>query len=112
MEENLVLKDGEKIERVYNLQVFDTHEYFANNILVHNCVMSFAMLLQARTQQSCELIPDVVKLKGSWTREEIEDAIEEGRIDRQTALEYKRTVGYYCEPDSSKEERSNRYARR
>lgn len=30
-------------ERVFNLQVADRHEYFANNILVHNCVMSVAL---------------------------------------------------------------------
>jgi hypothetical protein len=31
--------------RVYNLQVADSPEYFANNILVHNCMMSFLALL-------------------------------------------------------------------
>jgi hypothetical protein len=30
-------------EDVYNLQVEDCHEYFANNILVHNCMMSLAL---------------------------------------------------------------------
>jgi hypothetical protein len=29
--------------RVYNLQVSDKHEYFANNILVHNCIMAAAI---------------------------------------------------------------------
>mgnify|MGYP003434936344 FL=1 len=32
--------------RVYNLQVIDTPEYFANGILVHNCVISTAIALQ------------------------------------------------------------------
>lgn len=31
-------KHLENTERVYNLEVEDTHEYFANNILVHNCM--------------------------------------------------------------------------
>jgi len=30
-------------KRVYNLQVEGKHEYFANNILVHNCLMSLAL---------------------------------------------------------------------
>ena len=32
--------------RVYNLQVADKPEYFANGILVHNCVISTAIALQ------------------------------------------------------------------
>ena len=28
---------------VYNMQVWDTQEYFANNILVHNCVVANAL---------------------------------------------------------------------
>ena len=31
---------------VYNLQVAEKHEYFANNVLVHNCVMSLAIAWQ------------------------------------------------------------------
>lgn len=34
-----MIKLGQK-RRVYNLQVFDTHEYFANGVLVSNCVMA------------------------------------------------------------------------
>jgi hypothetical protein len=30
-------------KNVYNLQVADCPEYFANNILVHNCMMSLAL---------------------------------------------------------------------
>lgn len=30
-------------KKVYNLQVAETEEYFANNILVHNCVISLAL---------------------------------------------------------------------
>ena len=30
-------KDGKNVRIVYNLEVEDEHEYFANNILVHNC---------------------------------------------------------------------------
>lgn len=32
-----------KKRRVYNFQVSDTEEYFANNILVHNCVISICL---------------------------------------------------------------------
>jgi len=34
-----MIKLGQK-RRVYNLQVFDTHEYFANGVLVSNCIMA------------------------------------------------------------------------
>ena len=33
-------------ERVYNLQVAEVPEYFANNILVHNCIMALAITFQ------------------------------------------------------------------
>lgn len=36
-------KHTEQKERVYNLQVAECPEYFANNILVHNCVMALAL---------------------------------------------------------------------
>ena len=32
-------EDGEQSKRVYNIQVAETPEYFANNILVHNCMV-------------------------------------------------------------------------
>jgi len=34
-----ILELGQK-RKVYNLQVSDTHEYFANNVLVSNCIMA------------------------------------------------------------------------
>ena len=34
---------GEDIEMVYNLQISEKPEYFANNVLVHNCMMSLAL---------------------------------------------------------------------
>lgn len=37
---------GEETEMVYNLQVLWCHEYVANSILVHNCVMSTAIAYQ------------------------------------------------------------------
>jgi len=88
MEEKFVQKDGENIKRVYNLQVFDTPEYFANNILVHNCVISLAIALQARSQQFCELQPEKTKLEGEWDKIDLEMAVESGRIDKQTVQEY------------------------
>jgi len=41
---------GQK-ERVYNIQVADHHEYFANNILVHNCIMALAIAWQLYQQE-------------------------------------------------------------
>jgi len=38
-------KQGVK-QKVYNIQVADTPEYFVNNILVHNCIMSLAGVWQ------------------------------------------------------------------
>jgi hypothetical protein len=75
-------------------------------------VMSFAILLQARGQQSCEMIPDRKKIEGFWTRDEIEMAVESGKIDRISALEYKKEHGYYLEGDDEEDERSNRYGTR
>ena len=37
---------GDDTEMVYNLQVLWCHEYVANSVLVHNCVMSTAIALQ------------------------------------------------------------------
>lgn len=50
MEKNMAgrlrLNDGgSKRARVYNLQVGEVPEYFANNILVHNCVMAHALAI-------------------------------------------------------------------
>ena len=103
-----VLKDGARIERVYNLHVDETHEYFANNILVHNCVMAFSICLQAREQQSMEFIPDRKKLEGFWTRDDLETAVDEGRIDRETADEYIKEKGYYCESYETRFKRERR----
>jgi PBSX family phage terminase large subunit len=37
VKQKIVQENAHKIERVYDIQVEDCHEYFANNILVHNC---------------------------------------------------------------------------
>jgi phage terminase large subunit len=60
-------------------------------------VISMCITLQGRQQQSCELIPDKKKIQGFWTEEEIEIALENGDIDISQAMEYKETVGYYCQ---------------
>ena len=39
-------KEKIKKERVYNLQIEDCHEYFANNVLVHNCIFCTAIGFQ------------------------------------------------------------------
>ena len=76
-------------------------------------VMSFAILLQASEQQYMELVPDKKKLEGSWMREDLEDAVQEGRVDRLTALEYARTKSFFGEEDEMPHVRrgSKRYAR-
>jgi len=39
VQEYSLLENGEEnIERVYNFEVEDEHEYFANSVLVHNCL--------------------------------------------------------------------------
>ncbi len=48
-------KEGK--EYVYNLQVADCHEYFANNILVHNCIMS-ASIAFAVAQENKQKLED------------------------------------------------------
>ena len=42
------------MELVYNLTIKDTHEYFANNVLVHNCIASLLpifFLTQAKNHE-------------------------------------------------------------
>jgi len=117
MEETLHLKNGESIKRVYNLQVYEKPEYFANNILVHNCVIALAVNLQVCSQQACEMQPDKSLLTGTWMRIELEDAIEMGRIDRQSAREYIETHGCAYESGDKKYQvkvktGGSRYARR
>lgn len=76
-------------------------------------VMAFAVMLQAKTQQACELIPERVKLEGCWTKMELDEAVDSGRIDIFTAREYIDKYGYYAQgDDNSVPERSSRYARR
>jgi len=41
-----VSKEKIKKERVYNLQIDGCHEYFANNVLVHNCIFCTAIGFQ------------------------------------------------------------------
>lgn len=74
-------------------------------------VMSFCILLQARVQQSCEMIADHKKLEGYWTRDELQDALDDKRITRVQKEEYVKAHGYYCEENQPKLERSSRYAR-
>ena len=73
-------------------------------------VMSFAITLQARSQQYMEMKPDIVRLSGFWTKWELEDAIAEGRIDKMSAMEYIRANGYYGS-SQEKRERKSRYVR-
>ena len=73
-------------------------------------VISFAITLQARVQQSCEIVPDKTKLEsGFWLREELEDAINEGKIDRFAVKEYIKNNGYYAE-ENQPDKRRSKYA--
>lgn len=65
-------------------------------------VMSYAIMLQARSQQYMEYIVDPKRLKGHYMLEELEDMLEEGKIDRWAMQEYIRTHDLYM---SDQEER-------
>jgi hypothetical protein len=55
------IREGLQRRRVYNLHVEGTHEYFANGILVHNC-MSAAMaweVLPSATVYARKVVRDV-----------------------------------------------------
>jgi len=45
------------IENVYNLEVADCHEYFANNILVHNCKVHHVGCFPELEDQMCNYVP-------------------------------------------------------
>jgi phage terminase large subunit len=51
-------------------------------------VMSWAILLQACSQQFCEVQPEKKKIEGFWTRSELEVAVEKGKIDNEVVREY------------------------
>lgn len=80
-------------------------------------VIALAILLQICSQQSCEYQGSKKKIEGVWTRYELEDAIEDGRIDKDVAKEYIKTVGCAYEKQESKfkvkvKQGGSRYARR
>ena len=108
MGKKVQIKDGGKTEKVYNLQVAETHEYFANNILVHNC-MALAIALQAFEQQYSEVQPERGSINGFWTDLMLERAVMEGRIDKEVAREYIERRKQRESKNSS--ERKSRYAR-
>ena len=112
MGKNRVPKDGARIEKVYNLQVRGTHEYFANNILVHNC-MAFAIVLQAREQQIAYKMKAKVKKGGVYLMEDIEKMFKRGEISSDEKKELmKISADTYGDYGSAKMQRSSaRYAR-
>ncbi len=69
----------------------------AENGAFDDLVMSYAILLQARGQQTFELQSEVRKLSGYWTREELEDAVAEGRITYYAMQKYLEEHGAYME---------------
>ncbi len=79
-------------------------------------VMSYAILLQARSQQYMEYVVDPKKLRGFYMREELEDMLAEGRIDYWAMQEYIRTHDVYMEDQEdrismSRRGRVSRYVR-
>jgi hypothetical protein len=48
VQKNVVNSEEEKLTKVFNIQVADSPEYFANNILVHNCCIAWQMKDHAR----------------------------------------------------------------
>jgi hypothetical protein len=74
--------------------------------------------LQICSQQSCEYQASKKPIEGDyWTRYELEGAIEEGRIDKDVAKEYIKTVGCAYEDKELKhkvkvKQGGSRYARR
>jgi hypothetical protein len=51
-------------------------------------VISFAILLKAKEQQSCEPTPEVKNIDGYWTKGELQLALRKGRISEDTMNEY------------------------
>ena len=82
-----------------------------------DCIIALAVLLQICSQQSCEIQPDRSMIEGVWTRFELDNAIEEGRIDKQTVQEYIKNNGCAYENTDTKfkvkvKQGGSRYARR
>jgi phage terminase large subunit len=82
-----------------------------------DCVMAYAIILQAFSQQHCTIQPERVPLEGAWLRIELESAVEEGRVDRRAALEYIKSKGVAFESADTKYKPKikiggSRYARR
>lgn len=113
MAEKVPLKDGEKTATVYNLQVSGTHEYFANNILVHNC-MALAITLQAREQQDSTIVPDRIKPEGFYFMAELNAMEKVGKITRSDIREYEKTnhvIGMKKQFGTQPQGRRSRYVR-
>ena len=47
VQQNVLNTEGE-LRKVYNLEIADKPEYFANNVLVHNCCIAWQMNQHAR----------------------------------------------------------------
>jgi phage terminase large subunit len=82
-----------------------------------DCVMAYAILLQICSQQHCTIQPERVPLEGAWLRIELESAVEEGRIDRRSTLDYIKNKGVAFESADTKYKPKiriggSRYARR
>jgi len=56
--QNALKTEGESVQTVYNLQVEGSPEYFANNILVHNCAIGYQMRKYATFTEQYEEIEE------------------------------------------------------
>ena len=95
----LYKKKSKHLELVYNLTVDDTHEYFANNVLVHNCIaylLPYYTLTQGNNLECYGIdtsrVLSTVKL---GVTEENGGPIEEYRKRRQQQI--KSTIDIYLE---------------
>lgn len=98
-EDTLSNEKKPRLELVYNLTIKDTHEYFANNVLVHNCIaslLSIFFLTQAKNHELYGIDKEKILagVKLSMT-EENGGPVEEYRKAKQKQI--KDTIDVYLE---------------
>lgn len=74
-------------------------------------VISLAILLKAKEQQSCEEQSELKHIEGYWTMGELNLAVKEGRIDEDTMREYVDNNRRRFDKQKNNNRRKSRYAR-
>ena len=100
--------------RVYNIAVEDSHEYFANNILVHNCDALANACYMARkidyvAPSLTIVIPDVYKKKITTQKDEDEFFMSESKKSWITCISCGNYFYYYFNDKKELEDLSNKY---